>query len=203
MEYSKEFKEALSNFTPKEKDKLILRLLRKDRILSHRLYFELIDEETVDDKRSAMEVVIKNEVTEIAKRFGRTKYFLPKIRKLSAQITEHVKITTDKFGEVSLSLLLTAEVFKNLPKRGNQYKVHIYLLNKIFRAFVLTRKLDPDYFLELRQDFEKVQELLAANRNFRQTALENKLNFEWFEPENIPENMDLILKEIKSGGLLR
>ena len=62
MEYSKEFKEALSNFTAKEKDKLIIRLLKKDRILSHRLYFELIDEETQDDKRNQMETLIKNEV---------------------------------------------------------------------------------------------------------------------------------------------
>ena len=52
MEYSKEFKAALSVLTPTEKDKLIFRLLKKDKILSKKLYFELIDTETTDQKRS-------------------------------------------------------------------------------------------------------------------------------------------------------
>lgn len=34
MEYSKEFKAALSAFSGAEKDKLIFRLLRKDKLLS-------------------------------------------------------------------------------------------------------------------------------------------------------------------------
>ena len=137
MEYSKEFKEALSNFTAKEKDKLIIRLLKKDRILSHRLYFELIDEETQDDKRNQMETLIKNEVEIAAKKHGRTKYFLSNIRRTSAKITEHVKITTDKFGEVSLTLLLISETLKNQPKLGDHYKLHIYLLNKIYSNFYI------------------------------------------------------------------
>jgi hypothetical protein len=37
-----------------------------------------------------------------SKYIGNAKYFLTIIRKISAEITEHVKITTDKFGEVSL-----------------------------------------------------------------------------------------------------
>ena len=120
MEYSKEFKEALSNFTAKEKDKLIIRLLKKDRILSHRLYFELIDEETQDDKRNQMETLIKNEVEIAAKKHGRTKYFLSNIRRTSAKITEHVKITTDKFGEVSLNLLLIEQTIQFTPNTNSE-----------------------------------------------------------------------------------
>ena len=62
MEYSKEFKTALSQLSTVEKDRLIYRLLRKDEILSKKLYFELIDEETVDQKRDAMEDLIKEKV---------------------------------------------------------------------------------------------------------------------------------------------
>ena len=46
MEYTKEFKQALSEFSPIEKDRLIFRLLKKDKLLSKKLYFELIDPET-------------------------------------------------------------------------------------------------------------------------------------------------------------
>ena len=62
MEYSKEFKQALSEFSAVEKDKLIFRLLKKDKLLSKKLYFELIDLETVDDKRNTMEENIHEKV---------------------------------------------------------------------------------------------------------------------------------------------
>lgn len=203
MEYTKDFKEAISNFTSKEKDKLIIRLLKKDRILAHRLYFELIDPETVDDKRSQMEVLIKEEVSEAAKKYGRTKYFLPGIRRISAKITEHVKITTDKFGEVSLALLLVAETLKKQPKVGDHFKLHIYLLNKIFRSLVLTRKLDPDYFLDFREVYKSVQTQLSSSKNLEDLALHNGLFLSWLDPENIPENIDQILKGLKADGLLK
>ncbi|QBO57421.1 deoxyuridine 5'-triphosphate nucleotidohydrolase [Chryseobacterium salivictor] len=203
MEYSKEFKEAISNFTSQEKDKLIIRLLKKDRILSHRLYFELIDPETADDKRNQMESLIKNEVSVAVKKFGRTKYFLPAIRKVSAKITEHVKITTDKFGEVSLTLLLVSETLKQAPKTGDHYKLYIYLLNKIFRSFVLTKKLDPDYYLDLREIFEEVHQQIVKNKSLEDLTLHNGLFLSWFDPENIPDHIDLILKGIKAEGLLR
>lgn len=203
MEYSKEFKAAISNFTSQEKDKLIIRLLKKDRILSHRLYFELIDEETEDDKRSQMETIVKNEVEAAAKRYGRTKYLLPNIRKISAKITEHVKITTDKFGEVSLTLLLIAEVLKNMPKTGDHYKLYIYLLNKIYRSFILTRKLDPDYYLELKEDYKAVHDLILENKRLEDLTLHNGIFLSWFNPDNIPEHIDRILKDVKAEGLLR
>lgn len=203
MEYSKEFKQAISNFTPQEKDKLIIRLLKKDRILSHRLYFELIDPETADDKRNQMEILIKKEVSSEAKRYGRTKYFLPAIRRINAQITEHVKITTDKFGEVSLSLLLVNETLKHAPKTGDHYKLYIYLLNKIFRALVLTKKLDPDYFLDLHEIFEALRKQIIDDKSLEQLSLHNGLFLSWLEPENIPDNIDQLLKALKADGLLK
>lgn len=203
MEYSKEFKEAISNFTSGEKDKLIIRLLKKDRILSHRLYFELIDTETADDKRNQMESLIKEEIKSAAKRYGRTKYFLPNIRRISAKITEHVKITTDKFGEVSLTLLLISETLKNQPKLGDHYKLHIYLINKIFRSLILTKKLDPDYYLDLRENFEEVQNQIIQNKILEELTLHNGLFTSWLDPENIPNDIDLIMKAIKAEGLLK
>ena len=82
MEYSKEFKQALSEFSPAEKDKLIFRLLKKDKLLSKKLYFELIDPETVDDKRDAMEEIIREKVSLASKYISNQKYFLILIRKI-------------------------------------------------------------------------------------------------------------------------
>ena len=153
MEYSKEFKQALSEFSSIEKDRLIFRLLKKDKLLSKKLYFELIDQETTDDKRNAMEEVIKERISAASKYISNPKYFLTLIRKLSAEITEHVKITTDKFGDVSLNLLLINQVLEyheklNRERFDSVYKLHMYLINKVLKALILIKKLDEDYWME-------------------------------------------------------
>ncbi|AZI66758.1 deoxyuridine 5'-triphosphate nucleotidohydrolase [Kaistella daneshvariae] len=203
MEFSKEFKQAISEFSGKEKDKLIFRLLKKDRILAHRLYFELIDPENADDKRLQMQDFVKKEVAAAAKRFGRTKYFLTNIRKISSKITEHVKITSDKFGEVSLNLLLISETLENTSKSGDYYKLYIYLLNKLFRSLILTTKLDEDYFLDLKPSFADVKSQILANDRLEKITLDNGLFLKWLNPENIPEHIDQIFKDVKAEGLLR
>jgi hypothetical protein len=203
MEFSKEFKQAISEFSGKEKDKLIFRLLKKDRILAHRLYFELIDPENADDKRLQMQEYIKKEVSAAAKRYGRTKYFLTNIRKISSKITEHVKITSDKFGEVSLNLLLISETLENTSKSGDYYKLYIYLLNKLFRSMILTTKLDEDYFLDLKPSFADVKSQISANDRLEKITLDNGLFLKWLNPENIPEHIDQIFKDVKAEGLLR
>ena len=54
MKFSKEFKDALADLPSKEKDKLIIRLLRKDPALTQRLYFELVMDRTVDQQREVV-----------------------------------------------------------------------------------------------------------------------------------------------------
>lgn len=208
MEYSKEFKQALSEFSSKEKDKLIFRLLKKDKLLSKKLYFELIDEETTDDKRNTMEENIRERILEISKYIGNQKYFLVLIRKLSAEITEHVKVTTDKFGEVSLNLFLINEILEHNKKLGQQrfdnvYKLYIYLINKIFKALTLIKKLDEDYWMEFDELLENLNEKIDNNIYLSKLCVNNGLDFNWLKCENIPDHFELIVKNIKSEGFLR
>ncbi len=208
MEYSKEFKQTLSEFSSKEKDKLIFRLLKKDKLLSKKLYFELIDEETTDDKRNTMEENIRERILEISKYIGNQKYFLVLIRKLSAEITEHVKVTTDKFGDVSLNLFLINEILEHNEKLGQQrfdnvYKLYIYLINKIFKALTLIKKLDEDYWMEFDELLENLNEKIDNNIYLSKLCVNNGLDFNWLKCENIPDHFELIVKNIKSEGFLR
>lgn len=208
MEYSKEFKAALSQFSHSEKDKLIFRLLKKDKLLSKKLYFELIDEETTDDKRNTMEAYIKERISEISKYIGNPKYFLVSVRKLSAEITEHVKVTTDKFGEAYLNLLLVSEIFSHNDKLGKQrfdavYKLYIYLINKIFKALIQIKKLDEDYWLEFDEILSDIDSKIHNNLYFEKLCINNGLDFNWLKCENIPDHFELIVKEIKSQGFLK
>lgn len=208
MEYSKEFKAALSAFSSTEKDKLIFRLLRKDRLLSKKLYFELIDPETTDDKRNTMEKDVEEKILLASKYIGNTKYFLTIIRKISAEITEHIKITTDKFGEVSLNLLMVDKILDyntdlSRQRFDNVYKLYIYIINKIFKSLTLIRKLDEDYWMEFDELLRSLQQKVSENHYLQKLCINNGLDLNWFESESIPENIEQIMKDIKNQGFLR
>jgi len=208
MEYSKEFKQALSEFSPAEKDKLIFRLLKKDKLLSKKLYFELIDPETTDDKRNAMEEIISARVSEISRYAANQKYFLVLIRKLSAEITEHVKITTDKFGDAYLNLFLVNKILEHNEKLARQrfdavYKLYIYLINKIIKALIQIKKLDEDYWMEFDELLSDIDFQIHETLYLEKLCINNSFDFNWLKCENIPDHLDLIVKEIKSQGFLR
>ncbi|AZB00371.1 deoxyuridine 5'-triphosphate nucleotidohydrolase [Chryseobacterium joostei] len=208
MEYSKEFKAALSAFSSTEKDKLIFRLLRKDKLLSKKLYFELIDPATTDDKRSTMEEDVEEKILLASKYIGNAKYFLTIIRKISAEITEHVKITTDKFGEVSINLLMINKIldYNNELSRqrfDNVYKLYIYIINKVFKSLILIKKLDEDYWMEIDEFLRDTQAKISENHYLQKLCINNGLDINWLECDNIPENIEQTMKEIKSQGFLR
>lgn len=208
MEYSKEFKAALSAFSGIEKDRLIFRLLKKDKLLSKKLYFELIDQETTDDKRNAMETHVEEKILLASKYIGNAKYFMSTVRTISADITEHVKITTDKFGDVSLNLLLINRILdhnEDLSRQrfDNVYKLYIYMINKVFKALVLTKKLDEDYWMEIDELLGEIQKKILKNHYLQKLCINNGLDFNWLQSDRIPENIEQIIKDTKSQGFLR
>ena len=101
---SKELKKAIQELPSSEKDKLIFRLLKKDLDLTNRLHFELVDTETVEDKRNSFEKVMLKKINHFTERFYSVGYLLQDTRYVSGDISAHVKITKDKFGEISLNL---------------------------------------------------------------------------------------------------
>ncbi len=208
MEYSKEFKQALSEFPSIEKDRLIFRLLKKDKLLSKKLYFELIDPETTDQKRTQMEENIEEKVLLASRYLANPKYYLVIIRKISAEITEHIKITTDKFGEISLHLLLVNKILESNEKLNRQrfdnvYKLYIYLINKIVRALILIKKTDEDYWMEFDELLQAIDFQIHENIYLEKLCINNNFDFNWLKCEYIPDHLDLIIKDIKSQGFLR
>lgn len=208
MEYSKEFKTALSQLSSVEKDRLIFRLLKKDKILSKKLYFELIDQETTDQKRDQMEDLVKEKVEYASKYISNQKYFVVLIRKISAEITEHVKVTSDKFGDVSLNLFLINQVLEFNPQLSRQrfneiYKLYLYIVNKVVKALSLTKKLDEDYWMEIDEYLSELYTKITGNIYLEKLFINNGIDLGWLNTENIPEQFDAIIKDIKNQGFLK
>src|SRR5690606_18915830 len=102
--------EAILELPQKEKDKLLLRLIRKDKTLINQLHFQLLEDENdllarrdgalaaLDDTLYLMETRLES------KRYYTAKDLLKSLRALSGIVNQHVLITKDKLGELELRL---------------------------------------------------------------------------------------------------
>lgn len=208
--YTKEFKEAISQLPSKEKDKLILRLLKKDLILANRLQFELVDDGNIEERRAIMEKRVVNRVTHMTERFYKISYLNMDVRYLSGDITEHVKITNDKYGDASLNLLLLMEVLRqnkdNILTARPPIKLHkfsVAIIARVFKVLLLINKMDDDLLLDFKNDLNTLGKLIGDNDKIMKTAIKNGLDVNWLLTAEIPENLVKIHRDLKNNGLLK
>lgn len=207
--FDKEFKQALSYLPAKEKDKLVLRLLRKDHALANRLYFELLDTKTVDDRREEMEERVISRVTDITDGFYSPGYLMMDLRYLSGDISEHVKTTKDKYGEASLNLLMLTETLTSIGDKltpfsyGRNYKLGIYIIARAFKILILIKKLHEDYFMEFQEDLKILGMGIGNIDVLMRIAIQNGLDVNWLILGDIPEDIVGIHKDLRSQGYLK
>ena len=63
MKFDQDFKDAIGRLTDKEKDKLILRLLKKDINLANQLYFQLLETRSLEQLRTEIELIAIRKIT--------------------------------------------------------------------------------------------------------------------------------------------
>lgn len=209
MTFDKEFKEAISRLPNKEKDKLLFRLLKKDIPLVNKLHFELVDTTTVDERREDMVKYVTDRVSFISETFYSIGYLNMDIRYLSGDITEHVKITKDKYGEVSLNLLLLKEVLRRNLKRiekhtpGKSRKITTALLARIFKVLICITKLDEDFFIDFEEDLQTIGSYISQSDRFMQMAIHHGLDVNWLLLPEIPNNIVEIYRDLRQRGYLK
>lgn len=175
VKISDELKRAIKKLPEPEKDKLLLRLIAKDALLVEKLNHQLLEDEVdVEERRDAL-------ASQIRERFSAESFafwshtpglVMMEMRSLSGEITRHVKITRDKYGEIQLLLLLI-----NMPFRaqrnilyGHQRradKFADYVCKKAQTVFKKLNTLDRDYYLEFEQE---VNEMLQHLQQYPPTA---------------------------------
>jgi len=207
--FAKEFKKAIQELPSIEKDKLIFRLLKRDLDLANRLHFELVDVETVEDKRATFEIEMLRKINYFSERFYSVGYLLQDTRFLSGDITNHVKITKDKFGEISLNmkmlnhlLLINNERIQSSPY-SKAYTLCIYIIARAFKILLLIKAIDEDYFLDFREDLSTLGKLIYDNPFLMHTAIDNNLDVDWLISGEIPYDIVAIHKDIRANGFLK
>ena len=172
---SAELKNAIENLSPKDKDKLLFRLISLKPDLIKKLTYELLEERETLDSRTTK---IQKQIDEYLQSTG--SWFTPgnllmTMRSANGLITEHVKITKDKMGEVFLTIHLLSEAFRLWSEKLNEFPegrcvtFREYVVKKTAAVMEKAQKLDPMF----QQDLTTlINELLVQIYTFLPTKRE-------------------------------
>lgn len=209
MKFEEDFKEAIANLPSKEKDKLILRLLKKDLDLANRLYFELIDVRTVEDRRKDIEEFIHKYTNRFKSYYYSPNYLMMECREMSGRINEHVKITKDKEGEIWLNLEMLIQTLKKSKKDldkepfNKAYKLNIYIINRGYKIISQIVKLHEDLQHDFKDKLKELGNAIADNHELMRTCIQNEFDVNWLTQFELPDTIDEQIKRLKSMGFLR
>jgi DNA replication protein DnaD len=161
MKLSNELKTAISQLPDKEKDKLLFRLIPKNYDLVAQLEFKLLEDgNTAEIRREELKEILQKSLKYAVSSFYSPGYLMMDLRSMSGAITQHVKTTKDKVGEVELNLLMLNSALKgcrnqlqNAPARKIQ-KFDEYVVKRAIKIMSLVDKIHEDYKIEFEDSIQ-------------------------------------------------
>lgn len=170
-----DLKKAISGLSHKEKDKLLFRLIAKEPILAEQLVFKLLEDGiSAEDRRADLAKEIEQYLIDYQKYYYSPGYLLLDLRTISGKITQHVKTTKDKYGEVALNFLMLNKALALFGKKISQVRpsrsrtLNKYVVNRAIKLLGLLRKIHEDYRLDFSEDMielgEHIQNIDAMKR---------------------------------------
>jgi hypothetical protein len=161
----KDLQLAILSMPQKDKDKLLLRLVAKDDILVQQLQFNLVEEgTTVEIRRDEIRNAIDKLYQLNALSSG---YLMMDMRYLNSEITRHVKITKDKYGEVELTIKLLKDCFEKQLKWISKYNsktdtIANYVVKRTDFLLKKLIKLHPDIQFDFHADTNLLLEFVHS-----------------------------------------
>ena len=168
----KDLKAAIMAIPPKEKDKLLLRLIAKDKVLTEHLHFKLLEDES--DLEARHQSLIE-EIEEAATALDQMKKYTSKdvllvLRKLNGRVNHHYKVTKDPSTEVELRLHLlqnmpigfNESVFSPMAKFNERLKT--YFLRTTLALYKKYQKLHEDLQYDLKDKFNMILDKLHQHQ---------------------------------------
>lgn len=178
----KELKKEILSLPEKEKDKLLLRLIAKDKVLTEHLHFQLLEDE--GDLKYRVEA-IKEEIISSMNTLSKQKKLNAKdglvvLRALMKEINHFVKVTKAPFEELELRFFLFNHSVADFKSRiFSSYKNYEYLFASYFVKQMLMAlkkfdKLHEDLQFDLKESVNKSLEFVYSTF-MKQTAIELNL----------------------------
>lgn len=159
----KDLKNAITSLPEKEKDKLLLRLVAKDKVLTEHLHFKLLEnEQDLSERIERLTQDIETDSAELTAKKNNAKEVLLKMRNLNGRINHHYKVTKDNYSEVELRIHLLDRLpvhFKEgLLSPYNKFKerLQIYFVKTALSLTKKYMKLHEDLQYDLRDRMNSV-----------------------------------------------
>lgn len=165
-----ELKEAVLNLPEKEKDKLLVRLVGKDRMLMKQLRFKLLENEAdLADRIVQVQTELNDHMDRItgtphARAPRDYAFLLSELRYLSGIVNEHFNVTKDTLSELQLRLSILTWSFREAkslfdarPFRFND-KLLAYQAGRIKYVWGKYAKLHEDLQFDFRDELNEVLE---------------------------------------------
>jgi hypothetical protein len=179
--------EVLKLLTPEQKDKLLLKLFRKDPMLVEKLAYEFFeDKHDLENRRQKIRQMVDLYISKAYITWDTPGDLMMEMRSINGRITEHVKITKDKYGEVELSILMLNTAFERFwsmlhAKKSRADTFSEYALKRTQNVLKLLNKLHEDHYLDFR---DNINTLLNYIHEYPMTAKDAKAFdipnvFEW------------------------
>ena len=174
----KDLKYAITSLPAKEKDRLLLRLIAKDKILTEHLHFKLLEDASdLETRRMALSEMISDNIAVLTEntRFN-VKDSLLLLRTLNGKINHHYKVTKDLNSEIELRmqllneipLVLTASIHSTLSKYND--RMVLYFLRTTLSVYKKFLKLHEDLQYDLRDNLNNLLKKAYIPR-FEETAV--------------------------------
>lgn len=146
----KNLKTAIIDLPIKEKDKLLLRLVAKDKVLTEHLHFKLLEDESdLEDRKEAIKNNIESQLAELKKL--NAKEALAKVRKMITLVNHFYKVTKDPIGEVELKIFVLNVIPLEYKKSFLGYRDFGFLFASFY---IKTTQVTINKFKKLHEDLQ-------------------------------------------------
>ena len=210
IEIDKEFKRALRELPDREKDKLVLKLVRRDYKLAKRLHYELMGDFSREDLQHEFKESILSSFKRIKAYKYKPGYLSMVLRGLSGEISSYKFTTKDKYGEAMMNLFLLNKTFEYFSDEINEFartdkgsKLAVYIVNKTFNLRVAIHKLDRDLFIDFKEDLLKLGNHFGENHGIMNTCIFHGFDPNWLMRQEVPEDIEQIQKDLRKQGYLK
>ena len=146
----KNLKTAITDLPVKEKDKLLLRLIAKDKVLTEHLHFKLLEDESdLEYRKGNIKNDIESQLPELKKL--NAKDALAKVRKMITQVNHFYKVTKDPIGEVELKMFVLNVIPLEYKKSFLGYRDFGFLFASFY---IKTTQVTINKFKKLHEDLQ-------------------------------------------------
>jgi hypothetical protein len=164
----KDLKIAITELPLKEKDKLLLRLIAKDKVLTEHLHYKLLEVESdLEDRKEKIKTDVSDQIPSLKKL--NAKEALAIVRKMVTSVNHFYKVTKDPFGEVELKIF----IFNHIPLaykrsifgyRDFGFLFAAYYIKTLSATLNKFNKLHEDLQFDLREELNHLLHKIYSSK---------------------------------------